>query len=120
MTKTVMCIALTGLLIGCATAQSPRDEISRAELAVRKADESLASKYAPLDLVKAREKLDKAQTAARDNDAWPEAYRLALQARVDAELAEEKARAAQAEERANEMRRSIESLKAETERSERR
>ncbi len=119
MTRTVLCLALAATMVGCASVPSPSNDISRAEVAVRKADEALASKYAPLELVKAREKLDKARTAARDDDRWEEAGALALQAQVDAQLAEEKARATQAEERAGEMRRSIEALKIEIERAHR-
>lgn len=108
-------IAVLGLAIGlaCASVQPPGDAISRAQVAIRKADEAGASQYASLELLKAREKVARAEEAARDDDTWDEARRLAEQAAVDAELAEEKARSQRAQANAKEMQRSIESLRAE-------
>ena len=106
---------LAALGAGCASPEPAAKAISSAELSVRKADASFASKYAPLELVKAREKLELAKQTLDEGD-YDQSRRLAEQALVDARLAEEKARTARAHQTAEEMRRSVETLRSEAER----
>ena len=112
-------LALGAWMVACASPASPQEAITRAEVSIRKADEVGASQVAALDLLKAREKLENARDRARHRGSWTEARRLAEQAEVDAQLAEERARALQAEENAREMQRSIEILREEISRHQR-
>ncbi len=104
---------LTGGTVACSTTGPPTDTMATAEVALRKAEASLAAQYAPLELVMAREKLEKAKAAVQE-DEYDQARRFAEQAVVEAQLAEEKARSAQAQQTAKEARRSIETLQEET------
>lgn len=82
----------TGLLAaGCASVPEPKAEVSKADLALRKAEAVNAAELAPLDARLAREKLEKAKLAEKDGKNL-EARRLAEQAEVDALVAEVKAR----------------------------
>lgn len=103
------------LALGCASMGPPNDAISAAELSIRQADDALASQHAPLDLVKSREKLEQAKRAVAEGDN-AEARRLAEQSQVDAKLAEEKSLAAKAKRTAQEMERSVTTIRQETER----
>ena len=107
--------ALALALAGCATVAPPQDRIAAAEVQIRKAEDGLAAQYAPLDLLKAREKYEGARRAVQEEE-YDEARRLAEQATVDARLAEEKARTAKAQRMAKEMQESLETLQRETER----
>ena len=100
---------------GCSSVQPPTATVSQAQLAVREADQSKASQYAPLELRKAQEKLAEAEKAMR-NEEYLKARRLAEAALVDARLAESKANSEIARQNAAELRKTIESLRAETER----
>ena len=102
---------------GCSARVSPpTDVVSRAELAVgHAADNAETARAAPLDLRRAREKLDSAKRAM-NSEEYLEARRMAEQALVDAELAEAKAKTAEAQENAEEVRENIEALQREAER----
>lgn len=102
-----------GLAVACGTTRRPTETIATASLAVQQAEASFAAQHAPLELVMAREKLQKAQSAL-DREEFDEARRLAEQAAVDAQLAQEKARTEQARKMAEDVRQSIETLQAET------
>jgi len=69
-----------------------------------------------MELQTAREHLDKAKQAM-DDEEYDEARRLADQALVNAQLAEAKAGAEKSRQAAAELRRSIETLRAELQRS---
>lgn len=101
---------------GCSAARPPTETIAKAELAVRQASENNASQEAPLELRLAREKLDKAKAAIVKDD-FKEARLLAEQALADAQLAETRAESERARETAQELRKTIEALRTETERS---
>jgi hypothetical protein len=101
------------LLVACASVPVPKSELSAADLALRKAEQSDAAHYAPLDMRTARDKYQSA-TRAVDKGENLEARRLAEEASVDAELADLKARAARAKEAADEARASIQSLGSES------
>jgi hypothetical protein len=97
----------------CATARLPTEELSRAEIAVRKADEIGAVQYAPLELHVAREKLEQAGEATNRKE-YDQARRLADEALVDAELAETIARAEKARRHAEEVRKTVDALRGES------
>jgi hypothetical protein len=98
---------------GCSAGQPPRAEIARADVALQRATSTAeAQQYAPLELRKAREKLEEAREAAREGD-HERALFLAEEAEVDARLAEAKAQAATAREMAEETRRNIDLLRDE-------
>jgi len=75
---------------GCSLATPPTDILSRAELNLRTATEARADELAPMELQRAREKLDSAKKALATGD-YVKARRLAELAEVEAELAEAKA-----------------------------
>jgi uncharacterized membrane protein YqiK len=102
-------------ILGCATILVPTEQMSNAEIALRKADESGAAQYAPLELHVAREKLDEAGLAFED-ERYEQARRLAEQAFVDAEHAEAKARTEKARRNAKEVSRTVEVLRGESRR----
>jgi hypothetical protein len=100
----------------CSSARPPLESLSTAELAVRRADDRKTAQYAPLELRIAREKLDSAKQAMDAQD-YDRARRLAEQALVDAQLAEVKASSESAHQAAQQIRRSIEALRREAERT---
>lgn len=100
---------------GCA-GKPPLEKLSQADLAVQQADKSTASQYAPLELQIAREQLNSAKRAM-DTKKYEEARRLADQALVNAQLAEAKAGAEKTRQAAAELRKSIQTLRAELERT---
>jgi len=100
---------------GCSSVAPPTGTISEAQLAIREADQSKSSQYAPLELRKAREKFNDAESAMR-NEEYLKARRLSEQALVDARLAEVKAESEIARQNAAELQKTIKSLRAEAER----
>lgn len=100
---------------GCSSMQPPTGTVSQAQLAIREADQSKASQYAPLELRKAREKLNDAEKAMRSEE-YLKARRLSEQALVDARLAAVKADSEIARENAAELQKTIKTLRAEAER----
>lgn len=121
--KTIKTAALstiaTLLLSACAASgPPPTDDVAAAEQAVKRAQQTQAREFAALELNLAEEKLQQAQTITtkEDDDRYPEATRLAREALADARLAEAKARAAQARGNEQEMRKTIEALREETQR----
>lgn len=103
-------------LAACASVPRPEGELAAADLSLRKAEQAEAGRYAALELRVAREKLEEARAAARD-DRNLEARRLAEQAGVDAQVAEQKARTAWATQAATAIREDIEQLQREAERA---
>jgi hypothetical protein len=111
-------VPLTAAFIGvsgCSSVQPPTGTVSQAQLAIRQADQSKASQYAPVELSKAREKFNDAEKAMRNED-YVKARRLSEQALVDARLAEVKAESEIARQNAAELQKTIQSLRAEAER----
>jgi hypothetical protein len=84
-------------------------------LAVQQADQSTASVYAPLELQTARDQLREAKRAMAAEE-YEAARRFADQALVNAQLAEAKGGAGKARTAAEELRKSIETLRGELER----
>ncbi len=102
-------------LAACSSVRRPTSNMSQAQLAIRQADQSKASQYAPLELRNAQDKYAAAEQALR-NEEYVKARRLADEALVDAQLAENKANSAIARQNAAELQKTIETLRAETER----
>jgi hypothetical protein len=100
---------------GCTTGEPPTSTLIRAELGLRAAGEARAPEFAPMELQRAREKLEGSKRAMAAKN-YEEARRLAESAQVEAELAEAKAEAEITRRAAEELRRSIDALRVETER----
>jgi len=115
----VFALALAGAFVGalaCSTPSQPVKEIGKAEVAVKSAEqENQAQQAAGLEMTMAREKLERAKTAMREDD-YDKAQRLAEEAAVDAELARVKAQSQSAQSAALELERSIQSLRGEAQR----
>jgi Domain of unknown function (DUF4398) len=109
-------IIMTALLLGCASGPPPNDAVSTAEVALNRAIEAQAERYAPQALRPALDKLDRAKRslAAEDHE---EAERLAEEAWVDVRLAESLALSQAAREGAEEIQETTDTLKRETEQS---
>ncbi len=111
----ILSIAFTIVLSGCASKNPPLDKISSAESAINRASDNKAQIYAPLELKIAKEKVEKAKMLLKDKQ-YEEAAMIAEEAKVDAELAEEKSRTKETQKIAQEILDSINALKAEIER----
>src|SRR5215471_18575015 len=81
---------------GCSAARPPEAAVAQAELAVRQAAESKAPLYAPSEFRVAQQKSQDAQRAMSADD-YTLARRLAEQAVTDAQLAQTRASAAEAQ-----------------------
>lgn len=102
-------------LAACASGPPPDAEIAAAETALTEAANANAIERAPAPLALARDKLERARRAAAAGENH-EAARLAEQALADAQLAAAEARSDVAREHAEELRRSIQTLRDEVSR----
>lgn len=115
--KTLGVAAAAMVAAACVTAPPPpTDAFFKAGAAIEQAERSGAADYAPADLAAAREKLTQAQAESSGSHIEVRGIWLAEEARADAELAGERARAKKAEIAANEVGRSVDALRTETER----
>jgi biopolymer transport protein ExbB/TolQ len=115
--STVWVMILSALPVtGCTMAKASTEALSRAELNLRTATEARADELAPMDLQRAREKLDGSKKAIAAGQ-YEEARRLAEIAQVEAELAEAKAEAEITRRAADALRQSVDALRQEIERS---
>jgi septal ring factor EnvC (AmiA/AmiB activator) len=114
-TRTALAL-FAGLLATACSTPSPEPAISSAELALQRAEQSQARRYAPEELAVAREELTQARGLHRDRSDWLKARRLAEKAAVDALLAEETAKTARLERIADERAKDLEALESETQR----
>lgn len=108
----VSILGVFALVLGCATASPPLDLMDSAGGAVKRAEESGAGEYAPLELKFARQKYAEAQSAMNRED-YDEARRLANECMANAELAEAKTNAARARAAARQVGESVEALRNE-------
>lgn len=110
----ISCLSILSsfLTAGCNTTKPPTEIMSRAEVRLRIAVEARADELAPLELQKAREKLEESKKAAAAGK-YEDARRLAETAQVEAELAEAKSDAAIMRWAADGLRRSIDALRQE-------
>ncbi|HEY2590892.1 MAG TPA: DUF4398 domain-containing protein [Steroidobacteraceae bacterium] len=110
-------LAAGALIAGCSSGP-PRDttaDLTRAQTLVSEAQSSGAQQYAAADLQSARDKVQQAgQLANHDSQR---ADRLANEASVDAQLASARAQNAKAQHALDEMNRTLESLRQESERN---
>jgi len=97
---------------GCSAARPPVAPVAQAELAVAQAEQSKAALHAPTDLRVAREKMMSAQSAMADEE-YENARRLAEQAIIDAQLAQARANATEAQQNTAEVRKTIDALRSE-------
>lgn len=115
----LLATSLAGFLAlsGCASPPiPPTQELQAAEAAITNAEQARVADYASPELGEARDKLIAARAAVQKEE-MVKARRLALQARVDAELATAKADATKAKAVNDEMRKSTESMKQEMQRN---
>lgn len=106
-----------GMLAGCAsTPKAPTEALQAAELAIANAEQDRVADYASPELGEARDKLTAARVAVVEKE-MVRAARLAEQAKVDAELATAKAKAAKAQEVNEELDKNINTLQQELQRS---
>jgi membrane-bound lytic murein transglycosylase len=109
-------IAAVTAIAACAAApERPAAEMSRAQTLVEQAEEQGAQQFAAADLERARQKLRQAEAAINDKE-MAEAHRLAAEAALDAEFATVRAKSGQARKAADEVDRSLESLREEASR----
>lgn len=109
--------SLTLLLAACAgPGVPPTAELAAAKASISQAESAGAVQGAPLELLSARDKLRKAEAAARE-ERYDPARRLSAQAEADAELAERKSRAIKAQAAAAELARSDALLRREVDRA---
>jgi len=101
------------LLAACVTVEPmPATEIAAAQAAITQAESAGAQRAAPVELLAAREKLERVDVAVRE-ERFGDARRLAEAAEADALLADRRARAAKAQSAADELVRSNELLRVE-------
>jgi hypothetical protein len=106
------------LSVGCAsTPPPPNDALHSAEMSIKQAEAVQAEQYAPVEMRAAREKFQMAKSTAENKDADKDdmiaAQRAAMEAKSDADLASARAQAAIAIASADEMNKSINSLREE-------
>jgi Domain of unknown function (DUF4398) len=105
------------VLAACAAApERPAAELSRAQALVQTAEQQGAQEFAGAELERARGKLTQAEALA-DEGEGEQSLRLAQQAAIDAEVAAAKAAAGKSRKAADELDRSIETLRNEAARS---
>jgi hypothetical protein len=110
-------VACLGLLAaGCATTPMPVDRIALARSEIERAERTNADELAPVQLRAARDKLSAAEASPHNSAGAIAAARLADEAEVDARVAEATAQAAQSERASAELDRSLDALRAETNR----
>lgn len=109
---------ILGLIVasGCASVPEPVAEIASARTAIRAIEGGDARVQAPVELDRAKTKLQRAEAATGTKD-YAEARRLAEESLADAELAAAKTNAAKAQRNADEMELSIAVLRDEIERA---
>jgi len=108
-------ILITLQTIGCSVTTMPTAAFSRAELSLRSAVEARADEFAPMDLQRAREKLERSKKAMAAGQ-YEDARRLAETAQVEAQLAEAKADAEITQLAADTLRQRSDALRQEIER----
>ncbi len=106
-------LTATLLAAGCAGApERPTADMTRASTLIEQAEKQNSREFAAAELEQARAKLGAAQRAA-DDGREAEANRLAMQAALDAEYAAAKAASNEAVKAAEELDRSIQTLRQE-------
>ena len=112
-------MAAAAIALACESTPPPRDALGEAEEAIARAKARDAAEHAPLQLRQAEDKLAEARAAARDDDKYGTARRLAEQAQVDAQVALAESEKAQAKENFDELSRTVRALEEEIEHEQR-
>lgn len=99
-------------LTSCSAAKPPVAPIAQAELAVEQASQSKASVYAPAALQMAREKMMNAERSMAAKE-YTDARYFAEQAIVDAQFAQAKGNASEAQQQEAEVRKTMDALRSE-------
>jgi hypothetical protein len=107
------------LMLGCAAKVAPTENILKAEIAIKTAEESNATVNAPLEIKLANEKLTQAKAAMQEEE-FEKARQLADEALYDAKFAQAKSKSEKAKKVTQELHDSIQTLRQEIERSEQR
>jgi cytochrome c5 len=113
--KLAALIAGSVLLVGCA-GNPPKEQLAVAETVLRDAESADATRHAPVEMQKAREKYKDAEIAVHE-ESYEKAAWLAEQAEWDARVAERKARAAIAQQALQDAQRGVRELRQESLRS---
>jgi hypothetical protein len=111
-TAWVMAALLCAALEDCATAPPPMEELTKARTLVDQASKSSGERYAAADLQRARDELAQAEDANRGG-RYDAARRYAESAAVDADLANARAAAGEAQQAAREVAQSNATLRRE-------
>lgn len=98
--------------LGCVSAPEPLEEIGRAKVALEQAERSGGTQHAELEMKLSRERLAAAERSAANQEYEP-ARRSAEQAEVVARLALAKARRAEAQLAAEELRQTVQAMQEE-------
>lgn len=115
--KLLPAIVAIGLLSACASMPrvEPADAMSTAKYAINEAQQNGAAEHAELQLYKAQQKLEKAQALVNQQDPaegdYAKAQRLAEKATLDAQYALAKTQAVRAQNKADKLRESINTLR---------
>ncbi len=110
--RTIAPLLLSLSLLACANTPAPVGSVAKAETAVEQAREAKADQHAPLLLRRAAQKADEARAALK-REEHVQARRLAEEAQVDAELAQQTALSVRAQQAATELRNSLDLLRRE-------
>ncbi len=110
----------TGVLLcvvasGCASTPKPTDELTKAHTVVEQADKGNAQRYAAADLQRAHDELSQAERADAKKD-YREARYMAQRAEVDADVAVARGNSAEAQQAAEQIKESNNTLKQEAQR----
>lgn len=104
----------TMVLVGCAGAQPPNEQMAVTQAAVARAEQAQAYQFAPVAFNAAQEKLSQARVEMERRN-FEAARQLAEKAEVDAELAYFTARSTQSQQVVEQLRESIQTLQRELE-----
>jgi hypothetical protein len=113
-TLSTLALVTCGMGAGCATQPPiPSEQITKARALVEQADKADAQRYAAADLQRAHDELSNAEKAVNERK-YADARRYAEDAEVDADLASARSSSGEAQRAAQEVNRSIESLRQES------
>lgn len=108
-----LAVLTAATLMGCASEPKPTAELVRASTLVSEAEKSEAQHFAAADLQRARDELSNAQTAESAGN-YDVARREAEKSAADADLAGARASSGKAQQSAEQVRRSLDTLKEQT------
>lgn len=112
----VVLVAVVGISACSSTPAPPTQELQAAELAITSAEQARVADYASAELKDARDKLDAARIAVRQEDMVTASY-LASESTASAQLAFARTEMLKAREVNAEMQKNIDTLKEELQRS---